>query len=94
MAMVRPSTNGDLEILEGVGNIQKGAKVTGTPFEVLPPAGGAAKIPFLFLVGGGKTGLNHVAYDLGFAGATAKVPTSRGAPGIADGGRAEVLLYV
>ena len=93
-ATVRPGANGDLDILDGAGNIQKGGKVKGTPLVVLPPAGGTAKIPFLFLVGGGKTGLNHAAQDLGFSGATATVPTSKGAPGIADGGRAEVLLYV
>ena len=93
-ATVRPGANGDLDILDGAGNIQKGGKVKGTPLVVLPPAGGTAKIPFLFLVGGGKTGLNHAAQDLGFSGATATVPTSKGAPGIADGGRAEILLYI
>ena len=93
-ATVRPGANGDLDILDGAGNIQKGGKVKGTPLVVLPPAGGTAKIPFLFLVGGGKTGLNHAAQDLGFSGATATVPTSKGAPGIADGGRAEILFYI
>ena len=93
-ATVRPGANGELDILDGAGNIQKGGKVKGTPLVVLPPAGGAAKIPFLFLVGGGQTGLNHAAQDLGFSGATATVPTSKGAPGIADGGRAEILLYI
>ena len=93
-ATVRPGANGDLDILDGAGNIQKGGKFKGTPLVVLPPAGGTAKIPFLFLVGGGKTGLNHAAQDLGFSGATATVPTSKGAPGIADGGRAEILLYI
>ena len=93
-ATVRPGANGDLDILDSAGNIQKGGKLKGTPLVVLPPAGGTAKIPFLFLVGGGKTGLNHASQDLGFSGATATVPTSKGAPGIADGGRVEILFYI
>ena len=92
-ATVRPGANGELDILDGAGNVQKGGKVKGTSPVALLPSGGTAKIPFLFLVGGGKTGLNHGAQDLGFNGATATVPTSKGAPGIADGGRAEILLY-
>ncbi len=90
---VRPMANGDLEVLDGAGNVRKGASLRGVPPVARPAKGSAGTITDFFLGGGPRAGLSHGAQDIGVNGATATLPLVKGVAGLAAGDRAHLVAY-
>lgn len=92
-ATVRSVAGGDLEILDGAGNVKKGGKVRGIAPVARPEQGATAKLSDFFVVGGTTGGLGHGAQEVGVSGATATLPMIKGIPGLAPGGQSYLLSY-
>ena len=92
-ATVRSVAGGDLEILDGAGNVRKGGKVRGIAPVARPEQGASSKLSDFFVVGGTTGGLGHGAQEVGVSGATATLPMIKGIPGLAPGGQSYLLSY-
>jgi hypothetical protein len=92
-ATVRSVAGGDLEILDGAGNVKKGGRVRGVAPVARPAQGTTAKLADFFVVGGTTGGLGHGAQDVGVSGATATLPMVKGIPGLPPGGQSYLLSY-
>jgi len=92
-ATVRSVTGGDLEILDGAGNVKRGGKVRGIAPVARPEQGASAKLSDFFVVGGTTGGLGHGAQEVGVSGAKATLPMIKGIPGLAPGGQSYLLSY-
>ena len=93
-ATVRSVIGGDLEILDGAGNVKKGGKVHGVAPVARPAQGASAKLTDFFVVGGTTGGLGHGAQEVGVNGATATLPMVKGMPGLPPGGQSYLLAYL
>ena len=93
-ATVRSTSGGDLEVLDGAGNVKKGGRVRGVAPVARPAQGASAKLSDFFVVGGTTGGLGHGAQDVGVNGATATLPMVKGIPGLPPGGQAYLLAYL
>jgi hypothetical protein len=93
-ATVRSIPGGDLEILDGAGNVKRGGKVRGVAPVARPTQGVSAKLTDFFVVGGTTGGLGHGAQDVGVNGATATLPMVKGIPGLPPGGQSYLLAYM